>query len=137
MAGDNKSFLGTGWGFPPTFKRGLNGVEMVSAEQDIKQSLEILFKTKFGERVMESGYGTNIPDLIFEPNSSTFETYITEQVKRAILVYEPRIVVDDLILDSSRRNEGVVDIEVFFTIPQTNSRNNIVFPFYLNEGTNI
>ena len=36
-----KSFLGTGWSFPPTFHIESKGVQMVSDEVDIKQSIEI------------------------------------------------------------------------------------------------
>jgi hypothetical protein len=39
----NVSFLGTGWNFPPEFsKRG--NVIMVSAEEDIRQSLFIFYQ---------------------------------------------------------------------------------------------
>ena len=137
MADKNKTFLGTGWGFPPTFKKGLNGVEMVSSEEDILQSLTILFSTKLGERVMLSDYGTELPNLQFEPGTVTFESLIIEQTKSAIVEFEPRIVVEDITLDTARRNEGVIDILVEYVIPQINSRNNVVFPFYLQEGTSI
>ncbi len=137
MADKNNTFLGTGWGFPPTFKKGNNAVDMVSAEEDIRQSLEVLFSTKLGERIMQSDYGTDLPNLQFEPGNVTFESLISEQVKRAITVFEPRIIPEVITLDTSRRNEGFIDVHVEFIIPQVNSRSNLVFPIYLNEATNI
>ena len=38
-----KSFLGRGWSFPPTFRKEMADIEMVSKEEDIRQSLQIFF----------------------------------------------------------------------------------------------
>ena len=38
-----KSFLGTGWSFPPTFLKESANIALVSDEEDIKQSLKIYF----------------------------------------------------------------------------------------------
>ena len=132
----NNAFLGRGWGFPPEFRRGNNGVEMFEAEKDIQSSLEILLATALGERVMEPGYGCNLDKLIFEPLDTTFSTFITEQIRTAILLNEPRVVLENV--DYFLRNlEGRIDISIDYTIISTNTRANLVFPFYLNEGTDI
>jgi endonuclease YncB( thermonuclease family) len=65
----NKSFLGTGWSFPPTFHLELKGVQMVSDEEDIKQSIEIFLGTKLGERVMRPEYGNPLYNHVFEITS--------------------------------------------------------------------
>ena len=52
-----KTFLGIGWSFPPTFNKESSDVKMVSDETDIKESLEIYFNTKLGERIMRPSYG--------------------------------------------------------------------------------
>ena len=39
-----KSFLGKGWSFPPTFDKKSGEIEMVSMELDIEQSLQIYFR---------------------------------------------------------------------------------------------
>lgn len=44
MVDSSKAYLGTGWGFPPTFANS-GEVELVSAEEDICQSLYILLST--------------------------------------------------------------------------------------------
>jgi phage baseplate assembly protein W len=130
------AFLGRGWGFPPTFRRGSNDVEMYEAEKDIQSSLEILLSTALGERVMQPGYGCNLEKLIFEPLDTTFSTFITEQIRTAILFNEPRVVLETV--DYFTNNlEGRIDISIDYTIVATNSRANLVFPFYLIEGTDI
>ncbi len=131
-----RSFLGTGWGFPPTFVRGLRGVETVSDEEDIRQSLEILLSTEVGERVMQPKYGCNLHRLLFEPLDLTLQAYMKDLIKTAILYFEPRILLDDVTFELESE-EGRIDITIDYTIATTNTRNNFVYPFYLSEGTQV
>lgn len=133
---DNNSFLGRGWSFPPAFKRGDNGVEMVDEEEDIRQSLKILLSTIKGERIMLPDYGANMEELLFEPITVSFAKLMSVKIERAILFYEPRITTNDI---SFRQDpeEGLVEVKIEYTIIATNSRRNIVYPYYKNEGTDI
>jgi len=137
---DNASFnsiLGTGWAFPPEFDRNSQSVEMVSAEEDINQSLNILLSTSLGERVMQSTYGCNLQDYVFEPLNSSVIGYIKDLVTNSILYYEPRIVAEKIEVtaaDSFDLIEGRFTIQVDYSIPGTNSRFNYVYDYYLNEA---
>jgi phage baseplate assembly protein W len=131
------SFLGTGWGFPPSFDTVLNTVIMTSDEADIQLSLQILLATRKGERVMVPDYGCNLDEMLFEPMNTTFKTYIREMIKTAILYYEPRIDLSSIQVDDSRETEGVILIILNYTVRTTNSRFNFVYPYYKNEGTEI
>jgi phage baseplate assembly protein W len=131
------SFLGTGWGFPPTFNKNLLDVGMLSDEDDIKSSLEILLSTRQGERVMLPDYGCNLDELVFEPLTTTFKTYIKDLINTAILYYEPRISVDKIDLDDTNQVEGRIIISIDYTVRATNSRFNFVYPFYKNEKTEL
>lgn len=137
---EEKSFLGTGWSFPPKIiKYGATdsfATAMVSDVIDINESLTILFGTAVGERVMQADFGCNIDDMIFEPIHVTLITRITERIRRAIIFYEPRIKLDRL--DVFQNAEaGVINLVVEYTVRSTNTRNNIVYPFYINEATNL
>lgn len=132
------SFLGTGWAFPPEFDLEAGTVEMVSDYKDIEQSLNILLSTSLGERVMQPDYGCNLTDYMFESLSSTLIGIIKHHVENAILYYEPRIVaenVDVTAADSFDLIEGKFTITVEYSIPQTNSRFNYVYDYYLNEAS--
>jgi len=133
----NKSFLGTGWGFPPTFSKDNLQVDMLSDVEDIQSSLEILLSTRQGERIMLHKYGCNLNEMVFEPMTTTFKTYIKDMIQTAILFYEPRIDVQKIILDDSRDLEGVIVVIIEYIIRSTNSRYNFVYPFYKNEGTQV
>jgi phage baseplate assembly protein W len=134
MAESNIPFLGVGWGFPPEFVRGSHTVKMIADEEDIRSSLEILFSTSIGERIMQPTYGCDLKELLFEPLDTSLKAYIQDMIETAILYHEPRIRLDDITLIEVP-NEGRLDIVLDYTIQTSNSRYNYVYRFYLDEGT--
>ena len=131
------SFLGTGWSFPPQFNNVSAQAALLSDEEDIQSSLEILLSTRQGERVMRPDYGCNLDELVFEPLTTTFKTYIKDLISTAILYYEPRIAVNKIDLDDTGELEGRILISIDYTVRSTNSRYNFVYPFYKTENTEI
>nr|VFK36496.1 MAG: hypothetical protein BECKSD772F_GA0070984_100231 [Candidatus Kentron sp. SD]VFK39180.1 MAG: hypothetical protein BECKSD772E_GA0070983_100231 [Candidatus Kentron sp. SD]VFK77816.1 MAG: hypothetical protein BECKSD772D_GA0070982_100230 [Candidatus Kentron sp. SD] len=133
---NQKSFLGTGWSFPPAFSRGGAGVEMVSDEEDVRQSLEVLLATGSGERVMQDTFGCELSSFLFEEMDQGLINNITGIVSDAILYHEPRITLNRLEVNQSGHDAGVLLISIDYTLRNTNSRYNMVYPFYLNEASN-
>ena len=130
------SFLGTGWSFPPTFhKHEAGGVEMVANEKDIEQSLEILLATRIGERIMLPPFGCDLYSYLFNSISTSETHLITDVIRTAIIQYEPRITLIAVHLDESDYLDGIVRINLDYKIRLTNTRFNIVFPYYKIEGT--
>lgn len=110
---------------------------MVAGEQDIEESLKILLGTKLGERVMQPGYGNKLDDLLFGNITNTFLTFMRSQTERAIAFYESRIELKRVNLNTDRITQGVILIELDYIVRSNNTRNNLVFPFYLTEGTEV
>ena len=137
QAGDKLSFLGTGWAFPPTFNIMTGETEMVSDFVDISQSLQILFAVTPGERVTQLRYGCDLFNMLFEPISSSLEYNVKELVTTAIDEFEPRVDILEVNTDISNYIDGLVKIEIVYRVRATNTRHNIVFPFYKNEGTSL
>lgn len=131
------SFLGTGWGFPPTFDAETQTVGMVSGSLDIEQSLKILLSTRPNERLMHPTYGCSLHSMVFETLSEANLTRMRDAIRSAVLLFEPRIDLEDILFDQSDAGNGVLLIQISYRIRETNSRSNLVFPFYLNEGTNV
>jgi phage baseplate assembly protein W len=127
------SFLGRGWSFPPSFQRGA-GVQMLDGEDDIRSSLEILLSTRIGERVMQPEYGCNTDRMVFESMTTGFQTSMKNQIEKAILSDEPRIDLNNIDLVVQDPAAGIVLIIVDYTVRTTNTRGNLVYPFYLTEG---
>jgi hypothetical protein len=134
---ENQSFLGRGWSFPPEFNRESKAVKMLEDEEDIRSSLHILLSTRLGERIMVPGYGCNLDELLFSPLNLTLKTYVIDLIRTAILYYEPRIDVNKIDIDPADELNGVLLINIDYTIRATNSRMNIVYPFYKEEGNEL
>ena len=133
--GVDKSFLGTGWNFPPQFGRQNREAAMVSEDEDIRQSLRILFSTSPGERVMYPAYGCGLKGLVFHGLTEGTITQMKDLIERAVLFYETRVTLDRVLVDTGSAPEGVIRIELEYTVRSTNSRSNMVYPFYLLEGS--
>ncbi|MCP3166779.1 GPW/gp25 family protein [Myxococcus qinghaiensis] len=129
------SFLGTGWSFPPTFSRCTGGVLMVSNDQDIRESLWVLLSTSLGERVMLPSYGCELRQMVFRSINTTLTRQIQDYVQQAILYWEPRIAVDAVTVQRDASVDGMLSITVSYIVTQTNTRSNLVYPFYLQEGS--
>ena len=124
------SFLGTGWSFPPSFDQNTRTVQMVTDEEDIAQSLRILLSTRPGERVMLPGFGCNLDVLLFEPVTTTLAAYIKDLVETAILYFEPRIDLERVDIREVNPLEGLIILDIDYSIRVNNSRFNMVIPFY-------
>jgi uncharacterized protein len=130
----DRTFLGTGWSFPPAFDPHSRAAVMVSREADIAQSLFILLSTVPGERVMHPTFGCGLKQMVFEHmNESTF-TEIRDIVRRAVLFFEPRITLDHIEIETADIANGVLRLRLDYTVRTTNARANMVFPLYLTEG---
>lgn len=132
----DRSFLGTGWGFPPTFRREWYGIEMLVEEEDVRSSLHIILSTITGERVMLPTFGANLQPYIFDTMNVQNRTLIEKIVKEALIFHEPRIIVEEVVATPEQEN-GILQIDITYTIIVTNTRYNYVFPFYIHEATNI
>lgn len=132
----DRSFLGTGWNFPPTFRREWYSVEMLSGEEDVRSCMQIILSTISGERVMLPTFGCNLQPYVFETMNVPNVAMIEKLVKEALIYHEPRIIVGDL-TSTSYPEQGMLEINIEYTIITTNTRYNYVFPFYMNEATNI
>ena len=128
-------FLGQGWAFPPDFSLELRSVKMVSEEEDIKESLIILFSTQFGERIMQYNYGCNLQSLVFEKFDTTALTLLKSTIETAIIYHEPRIKLIKIEATDTIKDDGSIILDIEYKIRTTNTRTNMIYPFYLFEAS--
>lgn len=128
-------FLGTGWAFPPAFDSRTRGALMVAQLDDVQESLRILLSTTPGERVMRPSYGCDLRRLVFEPLNESTLTEMRSTIERAILFFEVRITLDSVEFDLEETQAGLLRIRLEYTVRTTNSRHNMVFPLYLEQGS--
>lgn len=126
--GDGPAFLGRGWAFPPTFDPATASVTLAEGDRDIKEALWIILSTALGERVMLPTFGCDLRTRVFATLTTTSANDIAAMVSRAILDWEPRVSVENVSVGEATL-EGWLEIDITYTVRQTNTRSNLVYPF--------
>jgi phage baseplate assembly protein W len=134
---ENQGFLGSGWSFPPKFDKYSKSVIMDNGEVDIENSIRIILGTYPGERLMNPNFGCAVKRMNFENIDKGNVTRIQEIVGNALIQFEPRVKFQSIEIISQDEQEGLIVLQLNYTIISTNTRHNIVFPYYLMEGTNL
>jgi uncharacterized protein len=126
------SFLGTGWAFP-VLPDPAGGLGYATGEQSIQDCLLVLLQTAVGERVMRPDFGTTAPTLVFAPGSPANLRMLESSISDAILNYEPRVELDSVVAEPAPGQENQVIVSVTYRIRRTNTKANLVFPYYLDS----
>jgi phage baseplate assembly protein W len=132
----SEAFIGQGWSFPVSVTAD-GEIQMASYEEDVRQAVSIILSTSYGERVMRPDFGAGLRSVVFEPVTTTTLSLMQHHVERALVEWEPRIDVLDVQAapDASTPTVGRVVITIQYRVRATNSFYNLVYPFYLLEGT--
>ncbi len=129
-----REFLGKGWKFPVGVD-SQGEIEMSEHEQDIKEAIWIILSTAKGERVMRPDFGCGIHDFVFAAINTANIGLIESSVREALTMWEPRIEIKDVSVSTEKVDEGQLMISIDYTVRATNNEFNLVYPFYLTEGT--
>ena len=122
-------FLGAGWAFPVGVDvRG--GVALARRERDVEQAIMIILLTPRGQRLLRPEFGCQIHDLIFAPNDATTAGLAVYYVREALLMWEPRISVDEVTVAPNAATPEQLLVTIAYTIKATLDRRALVFPFY-------
>lgn len=109
---------GKSLGFPP--RVGANGSMLWSeGEQNVRESIAIILRTAPGERLLLPDFGCGLDRYLFEPNNTTTLRLIQEEIKRALTRWEPRIKLDDVLVQVNPGDARVVDITIYYTLIAT------------------
>lgn len=127
----DSDFLGRGWKFPFTMSQG--SLQTSEGADSIRESILIILQTAPGERVMRPNFGCGIHEFVFHPNNSSTANVLAHEVKQSLLKFEPRINVDNVKVYSDPEEGSRMNIEIEYTIRAFNARENLVFPFFLEN----
>lgn len=122
-------FLGRGWSFPIAVDDG--SIVELGEDDKVAQAIENILRTAPGERVTRPDFGCGIHDLVFESLSSDMLGSVINAVSSALATWEPRIDVLEVTPQQDDDDPNRLLIEIDYRIRSTNSRSNLVFPFYL------
>ncbi|MDT9694962.1 GPW/gp25 family protein [Streptomyces sp. P17] len=136
MSGDYPH-VGRGWAFPPTWARPESGpVSLVTEDgkDHLADALVVLLHTTPGSRVMRPDFGAAVDRYVFEPRTPDACHRLADDVLRALLLGEPRVIVDSVEAVPSKEADDRVDVIVSYRIDRHRRPNNLVVPFYVAGG---
>jgi len=127
------AFLGIGWKFPVGLD--VNGkIALSEYEQAIREAIQIILLTAKGERVMRPDFGSGLYEFVFATIDATTLGSIQATVQDALIQWEPRIQVLAVDVAPDPGEIGKLFINIDYRVRATNTKFNLVFPFYLKEG---
>lgn len=130
---DERAFLGAGMKFPPQIDPGTGRFALSSGAQNVKESVYIILMTNRGERWLDPDFGSDIMRYTFMDTSLTMLNLLASDLRTLLMEQEPRI--SDVTVDIDPEvKDGCMLVNVAYTVADTNTRDNLVFPFYLNAG---
>lgn len=129
-----KDFLGRGWKFPVAVDAS-GRIALSEYEDDVREAIRIILMTSKGERVMQPDFGGGLYDFVFASMNATNLGRIQRAVEDALVKWEPRVQVTAVSVEPDHGELGKLLINIDYRVRATNTRFNLVFPFYLKEQT--
>lgn len=131
---DATMFLGKGFSFPPKVDATTGRFIMSEGEEDIKEAIYLILKTGLKERPMCPNFGCNIENYVFDMPDRRAERGMEDAIITALAGWEPRIDNIQVTINKERISDGIILIEIGYTVRKNNNAVNLVFPYYLEEG---
>ncbi len=119
--------------FPPEIDMATGHFKTVSGNEAVKESIYLILMTQRTERFMRPDFGSDIMSYTFMDTSATMLSIFRRNITQTLMDEEPRIS-DVEVSTEFREQEGVVIVNIDYLVSATNTRDNMVFPFYLNSG---
>lgn len=126
-----KEFLGSGMKFPPQINPATGRFEVAKGETSIKESVYLILMTQKSERWIRPEFGSSLMNYTFMDTSATMLNVMARDVASDLMSQEPRLADVNVRIDSSSK-PGCLIIYIDYLVRQTNVRDNLVFPFYLD-----
>lgn len=125
-------FLGRGWAFPVA-RDDAGRLAQARHEDSVRQGMFLVLSTAKGERLMRPDYGCDIHELLFAPNDATTRGMAESAVRESLQQWEPRIDVLRVAARADAAEPERLLVEVDYRVRRTDSRFNLVYPFYLGR----
>jgi phage baseplate assembly protein W len=132
--GAEKNFLGSGWAFPVSVDSVTGRVGESSGEEKIAQAIQLILQTRKGEQIMRPEFGCDLARYTFAEMNYTVMSEIEIEVKKEIILWEPRVIDVEVTCKMDSETDGLLLIDISYVVRSTNNPYNLVYPFYLNEA---
>ena len=83
---------------------------------------------------MRPDFGCGLHQRVFAVNDAATRGRVGDDVREALLKWEPRIEVLDVTVSASGVADEVLQISIDYLVRSTDNRFNLVYPFYLDRS---
>ena len=90
-----------------------------SLDESVRQSLEILLRTRPGEQLLRSDFGAGLENLLHEPNTLTTRRRIRDLVTDSLNLWETRILLDRVEVWEVPDRPAEVRVEIAYRLRRT------------------
>ncbi len=99
--------------------------ERITDVNHIRQSVSDILTTRIGTRIKRRTYGSLIPELIDQPNNDATRLRVMAATVMAIILWEPRIMVNKVSFEYGLDGHANIDMEATRI---GGARNDSIFP---------
>ncbi|WKX68900.1 GPW/gp25 family protein [Streptomyces sp. XD-27] len=125
-----QQFIGAGWAFPPRTD-ATGSIALVRGERELEEAIRLILGTSPGERPMRPEFGCPLSDYVFAPADAGTAGQLAYEVRLSLERWEPRIDVADVAVRFDEADNGVLYIDISYTVRGANDPRSLVFPFYV------
>jgi phage baseplate assembly protein W len=128
--------VGNGWRFPPRWVSrddGSGAIEltMSSGSEHVQEALVIILRTLVGSRVMRPRFGAGVDRYVFEPRTAEVCYRLADDVRRALVVGEPRVIIDSVTAVPAGVADERIDVSIEYRIDRHRRPESLVVPFFM------
>lgn len=126
-----QDFLGSGMKFPPSINPATGRFEVAAGYESIKESIYLILMTQKTERWIRPDFGSSLMSYTFMDTGATMLNMMSRDIAQDLMRQEPRISDVQINIDAVSK-PGALIIYIGYVVRETNVRDNLVFPFYLD-----
>lgn len=121
--------VGVGWAFPVRWDANGDVVTRRGAEK-LVESMTLIVRTAVGARVMRPGFGAGVDRFVFDPRTDETCYRLAFEVRQALLLWEPRVIVDAVDAAAAGDDGERIDVTIVFRDDPHRRPSSLVLPFY-------
>src|SRR6201996_3559648 len=116
--------IGSGLSFPlQADQRGV--LALAHGVTDIEQAIRVILGTAPGERPMRPEFGCGVHDFVFDSIDASTVGRMEDAIRSALDRWEPRIQVETVEFDLSQADNGLLTIDIGYSVRATNTERNL------------
>jgi len=130
--------VGQGWAFPPRWDvlpdrdgAGPTVLATTAGAEHVQEALVIILRTLIGSRVMRPRFGAGVDRYVFEPRTAEVCYRLADDVRRALVVGEPRVIIDSVTAVPAGTADERIDVSIEYRIDRHRRPESLVVPFFM------